>query len=76
MYIELQGMARVVIRIEKPDKVYDKILFKKSKCYFYIHTCIYIYITNSCLMSVCVCVCVYKKTVITVITNLNKYFSG
>ena len=35
MYIELQGMARVVIRIEKPDKVYDKILFKKSKCYFY-----------------------------------------
>ena len=74
MYIELQGMARVVIRIEKPGKVYDKILFKKSKCYFYINTCIYIYKTNSCLMSVCVCV--YKKTVITVIINLNKYFSG
>ena len=58
MYIELQGIARVVIRVEKPDKVFDKILFKKCKCYFYIHIYIYIYIyiykTNSCLMSVCV----------------------
>ena len=30
----------------------------------------------SVCVCVCVCVCVYKKTVITVITNLNKYFSG
>ena len=27
MYIELRGIARVVIRVEKADKVFDKILF-------------------------------------------------
>ena len=49
-YMEITGIATVVVRVEKFGKMCAKIIFKKCKSYFYI------------LMSVCV-LCIFVKEI-------------
>ena len=40
-YMEITGIATVVVRVEKSDKMCAKIIFKKCKFYFYILMSVY-----------------------------------